>query len=85
MKALPRFLCDEMLGHLCRYLRAAGHDAMLAQNGSRDLELLRQCHTEGRHFLIQDTLAREHKAAHGVALILPHENLDHLAALMGDR
>lgn len=82
MKALPRFLCDEMLGHLCRYLRAAGYDALLARNGSNDAELLRQCHAEGRHFLTQDTLVREHKAALGVALILPQGNLDHLAALL---
>jgi uncharacterized protein len=82
MKAMPRFLCDEMLGHLCRYLRAAGYDTLYAQNGSSDAELLRQCHAEGRHFLTQDTLVREHKAAKGVALILPHKNLDHLAELL---
>ncbi|OIQ91832.1 hypothetical protein GALL_262030 [mine drainage metagenome] len=82
MKALPRFLCDEMLGHLCRYLRAAGYDALLAQNGASDAELLQQCHADGRHFLTQDTLIREHKAARGVALILPTGTLNHLAALL---
>ena len=40
---LPRFLCDEMLGRLCRYLRAAGYDALFARNGAGDAELLRQC------------------------------------------
>lgn len=85
MTAMPRFLCDEMLGSLCRYLRAAGYDALLAQNGASDAELLRQCHAEGRHFLTQDMLVREHKAARGVALILPHENLDHLAVLVRER
>jgi uncharacterized protein with PIN domain len=82
MNTMPRFLCDEMLGRLCRYLRAAGYDALLARNGTSDAELLRQCHAEGRHFLTQDMLVREHKAARGVALILPHVNLDHLAALL---
>ena len=85
MKALPRFLCDEMLGHLCRYLRAAGYDAVLAQNGENDAELLRQSHNEGRYFLTQDTLISEHKAARGVALILPTETLDQLAAQLGKR
>jgi uncharacterized protein with PIN domain len=33
MNDAPRFLCDEMLGRLCRYLRAAGYDALLANNG----------------------------------------------------
>ncbi len=83
MSPAPRFLCDEMLGSLCRYLRAAGYDALMAQNGASDAALLRQCHAEGRHFLTQDALVGEHKAARGVALILPHENLDHLAALLG--
>ena len=79
----PRFLCDEMLGHLCRYLRAAGYDTLQASNGASDAELLRQCHAEGRHFLTQDTLIREHKAATGIALILPHTPLDKLATLVG--
>lgn len=75
----PRFLCDEMLGHLCRYLRAAGYDTLLANGGERDAELLRQCREEGRYFLTQDTLISEHKAADGIALILPHAPLDELA------
>ena len=79
---MPRFLCDEMLGRLCRYLRAAGYDTQFARNGASDAELLRQCHDEGRHFLTQDTLVQEHKAARGVALILPHVPLDELAALL---
>lgn len=83
MSSMPRFLCDEMLGRLCRYLRAAGYDAILANGGRSDAELLRQCREEGRYFLTQDTLIREHKAARGVALLLPQGNLDHLAAALG--
>jgi uncharacterized protein with PIN domain len=85
MTAAPRFLCDEMLGHLCRYLRAAGYDTLLANNGERDAELLRQCREEGRYFLTQDTLIAEHKAADGIALILPHAPLDRLAELVDAR
>jgi uncharacterized protein with PIN domain len=80
----PRFLCDEMLGHLCLYLRAAGYDALLARHGARDADLLRQCQDEGRHFLTKDTLIREHKAAKGIALILPDESLDKLALLISE-
>ena len=82
---MPRFLCDEMLGRLRRYLRAAGYDTQFARNGASDAELLRQCQNEGRHFLTQDTLVREHKAARGIALILPHVPLDELAALLDTR
>lgn len=82
MNTIPRFLCDEMLGRLCHYLRAAGYDALLAQNSTSDAELLQLCHAEGRHFLTQDKLVCEHKIARNVALILPQVNLNHLAALL---
>jgi uncharacterized protein len=82
MSSTPRFLCDEMLGQLCRYLRAAGYDTLLAHNGHQDRVLLQQCHEEGRFFLTQDQLVREHKAARDIALILPQGNIDQLAAIL---
>ncbi len=85
MDPSPRFLCDEMLGRLCRYLRAAGYDALFANRGHQDRDLLRQCHEEGRYFLTQDLLVREHKAARDVALILPQGELDELAAILAKR
>jgi uncharacterized protein with PIN domain len=72
-----------MLGQLCRYLRAAGYDTLFANNGHQDRDLLRQCHDEGRYFLTQDQLVREHKAARDIALILPQGGIDELAALLG--
>lgn len=83
MNSTPRFLCDEMLGRLCRYLRTAGYDALLANGGRGDGELLRQCREEGRYFLTQDQLVQEHRAARGVALLLPQGDLDRLAAALG--
>ena len=83
MNAPPSFLCDEMLGRLCRYLRAAGYDTLFANDGHSDRTLLARCKEESRFFLTQDQLVREHKAARGVALILPHGDLDHLALLTG--
>lgn len=83
MSTPPRFLCDEMLGRLCRYLRAAGYDSLLASGGNHDREWLRQCRDEGRYFLTQDRLVREHKAARGVAVILPQGDIDQLALLLG--
>lgn len=84
MDAPPRFLCDEMLGRLCRYLRAAGYDTLFANNGYQDRDLLRKCHDEGRYFLTQDRLVREHKAARDIALILPHGDIDQLAMMLGE-
>ena len=51
---MERFLCDEMLARLCRYLRAAGYDAALASDGIRDRVLLQQCQAEARRFLTLD-------------------------------
>ena len=83
MNEQPRFLCDEMLGRLCRYLRAAGYDALLANDGRMDRDLLQQCHAEGRYFLTQDQLVREHNAARDIALILPQGDIDQLALALG--
>ncbi len=83
MNPPPRFLCDEMLGQLCRYLRAAGYDTLFANNGHQDRVWLQQCHDEGRYFLTQDQLVREHKAARDIALILPQGDIDQLAAVLG--
>lgn len=75
----PRFLCDEMLGHLARYLRAAGYDTILAATGTPDGELLRQARAEERRFLTCDRGVAQHRAAAGVALILPHGSLEAMA------
>ncbi len=72
-----------MLGQLCRYLRAAGYDTLFANNGHQDRVWLQQCHDEGRYFLTQDQLVREHKAARDIALILPQGDIDQLAAVLG--
>jgi uncharacterized protein len=83
MNTLPRFLCDGMLGQLCRYLRAAGYDTLFDNNGDPDRDLLRKCREHGRFLLTQDQLIIEHKTARDVAFILPRGDLDTLAALIG--
>lgn len=79
---MERFLCDEMLARLCRYLRAAGYDAALATNGSPDHTLLRQCRDEARRFLTLDRRIPEHKAAAGIVVILPNDQLDEQAQVL---
>ncbi len=75
-------LCDEMLGRLARYLRAAGYDTALASGGAQDRELLRRARQEHRVFVTCDRRIGEHKAAHGIALILPRGSLDASAAAL---
>jgi hypothetical protein len=49
----PRFLCDEMLGGLARWLRAAGYDAALAR-GTDDGALVARAGREGLLLLTSD-------------------------------
>lgn len=81
----PSFLCDEMLGRLARYLRAAGYDTELASGGAPDRELVRRAAEEGRYFLTCDRLILEHRAGNGIVCLLPHAKLDQQAALVGER
>ena len=72
MTALPCFLCDEMLGRLARYLRAAGYDTMLATGGTADRDLLHLAAAEARYFLTLDRAIPQHKASAGIVFLLPN-------------
>ena len=50
----PLFVCDEMLVRLARLLRAAGHDALLAEPGAADDALLALTRAEKRVLLTRD-------------------------------
>jgi uncharacterized protein len=80
-----RFLCDEMLGRLARYLRAAGYDTALATGGAPDRELLAAARHERRTFVTCDRRIALHKAATEVALILPRGTIDELAHALAQR
>ncbi len=71
----PRFLCDSMLGKLCKWLVLLGYDAAWAGvDGRSDLELLEQAHREGRVFLTRDTKIPE---VAGLRKVVPrHQRLE---------
>jgi uncharacterized protein with PIN domain len=71
-----RFICDEMLGRLARYLRAAGYDTALAHGGTADRDLVALARREQRVFVTCDRRIAEHRDAAGVALILDRGTLD---------
>jgi uncharacterized protein with PIN domain len=48
-----KYLCDEMLGALARWLRMLGHDAEYVR-GLNDTEILRRAKHEGRLLLTRD-------------------------------
>lgn len=51
--ASPRWLADEMLGRLARYLRFLGHDTEYVR-GSEDSEISQRARREGRTLLTRD-------------------------------
>lgn len=51
---IQRFLCDEMLLGLAKWLRAAGYDTTVAKAGLTDRELLQEAVTEDRILLTRD-------------------------------
>jgi uncharacterized protein len=51
---VPRFLCDEMLRGLGRWLRAAGYDTVIAAGGLPDHALAARCAEEDRILLTKD-------------------------------
>lgn len=71
-----KFLCDVMLARLARYLRAAGHDTVLASDAASDRDVLRQAIDENRCLLTADRKIVEHRAARGRVLTLPNSPLD---------
>jgi len=66
----PAFLCDEMLGRLARWLRAAGYDTALVEPGHTDRQLLQRARRENRIVLTCDRKILEHRAAVGNAVPL---------------
>lgn len=49
-----KWFCDEMLRGLGRWLRIAGYDTRIADQGMRDRELIEQARHEGRVLLTRD-------------------------------
>ena len=76
----PRFLCDEMLQRLGRWLRAAGYDTLIANNSESDYQLLRQAIDSGRLLITRDRGLLEHRRAEGTVICLESEVIEDCAA-----
>ena len=72
----PKFLVDEMLQRLGRWLRAAGYDTIIARDASPDYYLLRQAIDEDRLLLTCDRKLMEHRRASGNVILLMCGSLD---------
>jgi uncharacterized protein with PIN domain len=66
-----RFLCDEMLGRLGHWLRAAGYDTLIAGRGAADLDLLAAACSEDRILITCDRALAQRRLARGRVVLLP--------------
>lgn len=81
----PRFLCDAMLGHLARWLRAAGYDTLIAHGDAEDRALIERAIADGRIILTRDRKLREIHGAERHAVVVERERLPQLAAEITQR
>jgi uncharacterized protein with PIN domain len=84
-----RFLCDAMLGGLAKWLRAAGHDASYAREGTdiSDGTLVRRAIEEERILLTSDRGFLERKPVRdGVVgfLVVPHAPVEDQLRLVAE-
>lgn len=65
-----RFLCDRMLVRVGRWLRAAGYDTAIAEDGADDGDLLARARTEGRVLLTCDRGLKRKRAPEDPEVVL---------------
>lgn len=78
-----RFIADEMLGRLARWLRAMGYDTVY-YNGGGDNGLVQQALTEDRIILTRDTHFLERKMVKKIALIRSDKPKEQLRQVVGE-
>lgn len=83
--ATPRFLCDEMLERLGRWLRAAGYDTAIAPSGSDDRTLVEQARAEERWLITRDRHMARFRNGDGRIVLLQANDTAALAAELSER
>ena len=71
-----RFICDEMLARLARWLRAAGYDTEMASNSITDRELMAAALSDDRMILTCDRKFLEHRDAKAHVFHLASNTID---------
>jgi len=70
-----KFLCDEMLVRLGKWLRIAGYDTLIAAAGSTDRELLACAVREQRILLTRDQSFLQRRSSEEVVLLLKENGM----------
>lgn len=82
MPTEQRFLCDEMLKGLGKWLRAAGYDTSIAAPGENDRELLASAIREKRLLITRDRSFLQRKGSEGVVFLLEECGLESWVAAL---
>jgi uncharacterized protein with PIN domain len=78
-----RFLCDEMLHRLGRWLRGAGYDTQIAEAGGPDGALLDLALAEGRKLLTRDRAILQRRRAAEVVVLVDGDDVREQAGQLG--
>jgi uncharacterized protein len=82
---MVKFLCDEMLAGLGRWLRIAGYDTAIAGGGLPDRDIAARASAERRILLTRDRRFAEYDRAEGRVLRLSHDDLETCARELTER
>ena len=85
MSEAPKFLVDEMLQRLGRWLRAAGYDVLIATDAKPDYYLLRQAINEDRLLITRDRELSQHRSASNHVILLESDSLENCAAELSQK
>lgn len=85
MRPTERFLCDEMLQRVGRWLRAAGYDVVIAASGEADAVLMQQARYQKRLLLTRDKGLAEYRDAENHVLLLHGNTLPELLRELTER
>jgi uncharacterized protein with PIN domain len=83
-RSAVRFLCDEMLRGLGRWLRAAGHDTVIAEGGVPDRALAARCAAEDRVLLTKDRHLATVAGPMARVVLIPANGIDESARALGE-
>lgn len=81
----PKFLCDEMLVGLARWLRAAGYDTSVCARGQNDRAILDLSIKEHRLLLTRDHKLSEFRNARDTVIWLDCNNIDTCVKELGKK
>lgn len=77
-----KFICDEMLKGLARWLRAAGYDTEIANDGELDRKLINRARESGRLLLTRDNKLMEFRNAADTVRLLQCNSIDDCARVL---